>query len=151
MRKFTTSGTCRILAPLALVAALAGCGGGMGGIGGGGENAVLLENRSEFIVAPALDRETLVLRSFRGSEAAGWEEVAGATCSVSSGVYQAVVATPARIVVPYTAPARFALLAECRAPGLAGRAEIAPGTGLIGPYGDVSVGMVPAGMAPVPQ
>ena len=120
-----------LAAGLALV--LAGCGGGSGyqwGAphgGGKGLPQVRMSASQAMIVPPGRDGElALALRAFvPGPD--GWQEAAGAQCSVTGGDYfRAQVVTPVRLVLPDLGPDAPVIAAECVSGTARGRAAVAP-------------------------
>jgi hypothetical protein len=116
-----------------LALALAGCGGGSGyqwGAphgGGRGLPEVRMSASQAVVVPPGRDGdEALALRAFvPGPD--GWQEAAGAQCSVTGGAYfRTRVVTPVRLVLPDLGPDAPVLSAECEAGTARGRAAVAP-------------------------
>ena len=120
------------VAGLTLAMALAGCGGGGYPLGsphggGGGLPAVRLSDSHLTVVPPGRDAEAaLALRSFVASPD-GWQEVTGATCTVTGGDYfQSRVTTPVRLVLPDLGPDAPPLRADCETATARGAAIVAP-------------------------
>ena len=120
-----------LAAGLALV--LAGCGGGSGyqwGAphgGGKGLPQVRMSASQAMIVPPGRDGElALALRAFvPGPD--GWQEAAGAQCSVTGGDYfRAQVVAPVRLVLPDLGPDAPVIAAECVSGTARGRSAVAP-------------------------
>lgn len=99
----------------------------------------------------------MVVRTFIEDENAARHEVAGATCKVTSSLYNATLVTPARLVVPNFGPQSPELLFDCTAGQLRGQSvrDISttwsyapgdpypwgwPGGGIYGATGGVAVG-----------
>lgn len=61
-----------------------------------------------------------IVRTFLAPEDGERREVVGATCRLSSSLYDAEVVTPARVVVPNFGPQSPEIAAACRADDLAG-------------------------------
>lgn len=119
-----------LMATLAL--ALAGCGGGgyqLGAPDGGGRGlpAMRLSASPGEVVPPGRGADkALALRTFvPGPD--GWQEVAGATCTVTGGIYLgARVTTPVRLVLPDLGPDAPTLQADCATATARGTAAVAP-------------------------
>lgn len=117
---------------LVLTLALAGCAGWGGGPQGGGQGLpeVAMTARADWIVPPGRGLEALAVRTFVPAPDGGWQEVAGARCTIRGGDYfRAAVVTPSRLVLPDLGPDAPTLSAECASGALSGRAAVAPAFG----------------------
>lgn len=117
----------------AALLALAGCAGGdiagfSTGIGGGGRGlpATMAFASPDTMTPPGRGPTGLAVRSYVLEADGGSVEVAGATCRVTGGGFDATMLTPGRLVLPDLGPDAPALRAECRSGTLAGVAAVAP-------------------------
>ncbi len=105
--------------------ALAGCAGG-NPLVDDGLPEVQMRNTTGDVVAPARKYLAVPARSFQAGADGTWLEVTGAQCSVTSGVYQATLTTPARLVLPDLGPDAQPITAACSTGTLSGRDQVAP-------------------------
>lgn len=112
--------------------ALAGCAGGdVAGYGpgvrggGGGLPATRAEARQDVVTPPGRRNVALAIRTVAHETDGDPVEIKGAVCRISAGSFEAVMATPGRLILPDLGPDAPPVRADCAAGALEG-AAIAP-------------------------
>lgn len=113
--------------------ALAGCAGGdIAGFGpavvGGGRGlpATRAEARPDLMTPPGRRELALAVRSFTAGPDGTQAEIAGASCRITAGAFEAALVTPGRLIIPDLGPDAPPVRADCVAGELRGAGAVAP-------------------------